>query len=68
MTQDVLYIQGLAQKLGRTESAIRAAVQRDQKRGSRKQALPPAFKMGGMWAWREADVDRWLESKVSKAA
>jgi len=65
---EVLYIAGLAKKLGRTESAIRAAVQRDQSRGSRKKALPPAFKLGNMWCWRERDVDAWLAEKADKAA
>lgn len=61
---DVLYIPDMARKLGRTEAAIRAAVQRDQSRGSRKKALPPAFKLGGLWAWRAVDVDHWLAVKA----
>lgn len=62
---DVLYIPDMARKLGRTEAAIRAAVQRDRSRGSRKKALPPAFKLGSMWCWRVADVDAWLARKAA---
>lgn len=66
MSQDqaVLYIADMAKKFGKTETAIRAAVQRDQRRGSRKRTLPPAFKLGGEWAWRVVDVDAWLASKA----
>jgi predicted DNA-binding transcriptional regulator AlpA len=62
---DVLYIPDMARKLGRTEAAIRAAVQRDQLRGSRKKALPPSFKLGSRHAWRRVDVEEWLARKAS---
>lgn len=65
---DVLYIPDLAKKLGRTESAIRVAVQRDAHLGVRKKRLPPAFKMGRLWAWRVTDVDAWLAKKAGAAS
>lgn len=51
---DVLYVADLARMLGRTETAIRAAVNRGVS------WLPPSFTMGKRIAWRRADVDRFL--------
>lgn len=63
MTQqqtDVLYVADLAKKLGRTEAAIRAAVNRGA------DWLPPSFPMGRRLAWRREDVDRFLAEQAKK--
>lgn len=62
MTQqsDVLYVPDLARKLGRTESAIRTAVNRGAN------WLPPSFSMGRRLAWRAVDVDRFLAEQAQR--
>lgn len=55
---DVLYVPDLAQKLGRTDAAIRAAVNRGA------DWLPPSFPMGRRLAWRRADVDSFLAAQA----
>lgn len=50
----VLYVPQLAAQLGRTEAAIRSAVNRGA------DWLPPPFPMGRRLAWRKEDVDRFL--------
>lgn len=56
---DILYIAEMAKKLGKTESALRAMVHRDNSvDGARR--LPESFKLGGRIAWRRCDVDLWL--------
>lgn len=65
---DVLYVPDMARKLGRTEAAIRTAIERDRLRGSRKKSLPPPFKLGGKWAWRRADFEAWLAEKAGATA
>lgn len=55
---DVLYVADLARKLGRTESAIRAGVNRSV------DWLPPAFPMGRRLAWRRVDVESFLAAKA----
>lgn len=61
-TADVLYVEDMARKLGRTEAAIRQALNRGA------DWLPPAFKMGRRLAWRPADVDRFLEERAKVTA
>lgn len=61
-TTDVLYVADLAKKLGRTEAAIRAAVNRGA------DWLPPSFTMGRRLAWRTADVDKFLAQRAKKGA
>ena len=61
MSSEVLYIPELAAMLGKTEAAVRAAVQR----GS--DAVPPPFRLGRLHAWRKADVDAWLAAKAGAA-
>lgn len=63
MTQapDVLYVEDLAKAMGRTETAIRQAVNRGVA------WLPPAFKLGRRLAWRRADVEAFL-AKLAKEA
>lgn len=58
---DVLYIAQLAQRLGKTDAAVRAGLQR------KADWVPPSFKMGSRHAWRPADVDRFLAAKAKKA-
>ena len=62
MTQqtDVLYVPQLAAKLGRTEAAIRSAVNRGA------DWLPPPFPMGRRLAWRREDVDAFLKAQAKK--
>jgi predicted DNA-binding transcriptional regulator AlpA len=57
---DILYVPDLARKLGRTESAIRTAVNRGAN------WLPPAFSMGRRLAWRAVDVDRFLAEQAQR--
>lgn len=56
----VLYVHDLAAMLGRTEAAIRAAVNR----GS--DWLPPPFPMGRRLAWRREDVDAFLARRAQQ--
>lgn len=62
MTQqpEVLYVPQLAAKLGRTDAAIRAAVNRGA------DWLPPPFTMGRRLAWRSVDVDKFLADRAKK--
>lgn len=55
---DILYVPDLARKLGRTESAIRTAVNRGAN------WLPPSFPMGRRLAWRRVDVESFLTSQA----
>lgn len=55
---DVLRICDMAQKLGMSEAALRAAVHR------KKKDMPQPFKLCGKWAWRRVDVDKWLEDQT----
>lgn len=56
----VLYVHDLAKMLGRTESAIRAAVNRSA------DWLPPPFPMGRRLAWRRADVEAFLAARAQQ--
>lgn len=56
----VLYVAQMAALLGRTEAAIRAAVNREV------EWLPPPFYMGRRVAWRKEDVDRFLAAQAKK--
>ena len=56
---DVLYIEQMAKRLSRTETAIRAAVNRDV------DWLPKSFKLGRRIAWRASDVDAFLAKKAA---
>lgn len=57
-TTDVLYVPQLAKKLGRTEAAIRAGVNRAA------DWIPPSFPMGRRIAWRREDVDSFLAKRA----
>lgn len=59
---DVLYVHDLAKKLGRTEAAIRAAVNRGA------DWLPPSFPMGRRLAWRSVDVDSFLKERSKQTS
>lgn len=56
----VLYVPQLAAQLGRTEAAIRSAVNRGAA------WLPPSFQMGRRLAWRKEDVDKFLKDQSTK--
>jgi predicted DNA-binding transcriptional regulator AlpA len=56
--QSILYVTDLARMLGRTESAIRAAVNRGAA------WLPPSFPMGRRLAWRREDVERFMADQA----
>lgn len=58
----ILYVPQLATMLGRTEAAIRSAVNRKAK------WLPPSFPMGGRIAWRLVDVEDFLAQQAKKAS
>jgi len=55
----VLYVPDLARMIGKTDSAVRAGIQRGA------DWLPPAFLMGRRHAWRRADVERWLDARAT---
>ena len=58
MTQQaILYVPDLARMIGKTDSAVRAGIQRGA------DWLPPAFLMGRRHAWRLVDVERWLDAR-----
>jgi len=54
----VLYVPELARMIGKTDSAVRAGVQRGA------DWLPPAFLMGRRHAWRRQDVEAWLAKRA----
>jgi predicted DNA-binding transcriptional regulator AlpA len=56
----VIYVAELAQILGMTEAALRAAYYRQS------DAVPPGFKQGRKLAWLRSKVDAWLAAKASK--
>lgn len=58
----VLYVPDLARTLGRTEAAIRTAVNRGAA------WLPPSFHMGRRLAWRREDVDKFLAAQAKNTA
>jgi predicted DNA-binding transcriptional regulator AlpA len=58
----VLYVPDMAKMLGRTEAAIRTAVNRGA------EWLPPSFPMGRRIAWRRADVDAFIAAQAKKTA
>lgn len=58
---EILYIPEMARLLGKTETAIRQHAYR------RTGAVPPAFRLGGQYAWHRADVQAWLDNKRNKA-
>lgn len=55
---EVLYVHDLARMLGRTETAIRAGVNR------KASWLPPPFPMGHRLAWRRVDVVSFLAEQA----
>ena len=57
---DVIYMSELAKMLGKTEGAIRSAVQQ------RRESVPPSFKLGGKHAWRRIDVESWIEARKNE--
>lgn len=56
----ILYVPQLAAMLGRTEAAIRSAVNRGA------DWLPPSFPMGRRLAWRRNDVEAFLAQQAKK--
>lgn len=53
----VIYVPDLARMLGRTESAVRAEVNRGGKN------LPPRLDMGRRICWLRATVEAWLKAR-----
>lgn len=62
----VLYVSGLAARLGMTPDAVRMAVIRDRARSD--PVLPPPFKIGHRLAWLEKDIDAWLSTKSQRGS
>lgn len=62
MQPEILYVTDLARLMGRTEAAVRTAVNR------RAAWVPPPFNVGRRIAWRRVDVDAWFarQAKESK--
>lgn len=54
MEQEILHVPELAKLMGRSESAIRSAVQ------SRPDWLPPCYKQGARICWRLETVRKFL--------
>lgn len=53
----ILKLPEVAKQLGMTEAAIRGHIAR------RSSAIPMPFKIGIRNAWRQSDVDKWIESR-----
>ena len=60
-TTAVLYLPQVAQRLGKTEGAMRAMIYRGAA------DMPPPFKLGGRYAWLESDLDAWLRERANAA-
>ncbi len=58
--KQIYYVPQLAEALGKTEAAIRAAVNRGA------DWLPPSFQMGRRLAWLKEDVDKFLADKAKQ--
>lgn len=54
----VLYVHDLARMLGRTEAAIRSAVNRND-----AESIPPRMSMGRRICWRRETVEAWLRGR-----
>lgn len=57
---DILYVTDLAKMLGRTETAIRAAVNRGVS------WIPAPFYMGRRIAWRREQVEQFIDDSAKK--
>tara|TARA_R110000868_G_scaffold281860_2_gene542102 strand:+ start:853 stop:1038 length:186 start_codon:yes stop_codon:yes gene_type:complete len=61
MNAEILYVAQLADMLGMSEAAVRAAVYRQSP------AIPPAFKLGKKLAWSRTAVLAFLREKENAA-
>lgn len=57
--QIVYYVPDIAKILGKTESAVRNHIRRRD-----WSAIPSPVRIGGRLAWRQTDIDQWLEDKT----
>ncbi len=64
---DVMYLPEAAKVLGKTETSLRAMIQRAEKLG-RRNTLPPYFKVGGKWAMTRSGVKSWLSAQKKGGA
>lgn len=64
---DVLYINELAVKLGRSPIAVRGGIHKMMREGKEINWLPKPFMMGSKYAWLRSDVDEWLKQKAEAA-
>lgn len=60
LRRDSIGIAELAPQMGRTVTAVRSAIQREQ---GRPVTIPAGFKLGNEWRWRKSDVRAFLKAK-----
>ena len=58
---EILYVPELARIMGRTEAALRGAINRGA------DWVPPSFHIGRRIAWRRHDVDAWFAKQAQQA-
>jgi excisionase family DNA binding protein len=56
MTDDILTLREVAEYLKLSDKSVYRLVQEKK---------IPAFKAGGTWRFRRADIDRWIEDQVA---
>lgn len=62
MSADVIYIPEAAKRLGKTETALRAMLQRGSKNA------PAAIKVGIKWAFERKEFDRFIKRRKDGGA
>lgn len=60
LRRESIGIAELAPQMGRTVTAVRSAIQREQ---GRPVTIPAGFKLGNEWRWRKSDVRAFLKAK-----
>jgi len=58
---NIIYIPEMAQRLGRTEAAIRSALQEG------RDTVPRYFKIGRRVCWTEEIYQAWLNKQIEKS-
>lgn len=57
---DIIYINEAAPLFGKTETALRAMLQRAEKTG-KKEGIPPFFRIGNKFAFSRAAIKAWIK-------
>ena len=56
----MIYMNEIAKRLNRSETAVRSAIARDLRTHGRIVNLPPLIKVGGLWACDPAVLAKWM--------